>query len=306
MEEQINVSTTINAEEPEISDASEAWDSDDWDGEGKTEDTASVSGGGENQPAAKPEVKEGVGAPKAAEHVDETKEQNQLLELKYMDEVKSVTRDEAVVLAQKGLDYDRIRTDRETFKGELEKIKPDYERLSELEGWVKKIAGGKSVEEFMDYTDAHLLSEKNGVDENIALQMVKFQREKAAFDAKKTTAEAPAKAQAERGEAERRKAEDVREFAERFPDVAAKLKTEPELIPQTVWDRVKAGEKLTAVYAEHAALKRAEKAEADFAELQKQLEIEKQNEKNAGRATGSLSTDGEKPPSDAWGDGWDD
>ena len=63
-----------------------------------------------DQPTEEPKAEETKDADKPAETEPEQKpeEQDQFLELKHMDTVRKVNRDEAKVLAQKGLDYDRI------------------------------------------------------------------------------------------------------------------------------------------------------------------------------------------------------
>ena len=62
--------------------------------------------GGEVNQQTQPKAEDGDGD--TAEHTEQG-EGDQTFTLKYMDEVKTVTKDEAVVLAQKGMDYDRVK-----------------------------------------------------------------------------------------------------------------------------------------------------------------------------------------------------
>lgn len=75
--------------------------------EGETDEVTTEA----DQPTEEPKPEETKDAEKPAETEPEqkTEEEDQFLELKHMDTVRRVNRDEAKVLAQKGLDYDRIR-----------------------------------------------------------------------------------------------------------------------------------------------------------------------------------------------------
>lgn len=64
----------------------------------------------------------------------------QMHKLKYLGEEKEVTHEEMTVLAQKGMDYDRIRS-----------------KYDELQGLIKTAAGGKTVEEFIQDLNAQNL-----------------------------------------------------------------------------------------------------------------------------------------------------
>ena len=67
------------------------------------------------------------------------------LELKYMGEVRQVPREEAVALAQKGMDYDRIRAERDELRGFRAQAAPALELM---EGMARR--SGMSTEAFLE------------------------------------------------------------------------------------------------------------------------------------------------------------
>lgn len=81
------------------------------------------------------------------EEKDETSDQK--FKLKHLDEVREVGRDEVVELAQKGMDYDRIRTERDS-------LKRNAAKLEEYENFLKRVAGDQTVEDLIDSTLAKL------------------------------------------------------------------------------------------------------------------------------------------------------
>lgn len=99
------------------------WDNVQWgNAEENTEDNAEGSDEAKATEEASQEVK-----PTEKEEAEPTED---YLELKHFDEIRKVSKDEAKTLAQKGLDYDRIKTDRDNMKGEYKKLK-DYEAFLE-------------------------------------------------------------------------------------------------------------------------------------------------------------------------------
>ena len=156
----------------------------------------------------------------------EQKGSDQTFELKHLDETRTVGREEVIELAQKGMDYDRIR-------GKLDELRGLEAQASQNESYadfVKELAEGAgiSVEELIDSTRARLLVDR------AAKQGQTLAMKDAVAQAKQTR---EAKAQSEQQGRElreaRNKQEHFREEAARFralhPDVKA------EEIPQEVW-----------------------------------------------------------------------
>lgn len=217
--------------------------------------------------------------------------------LKHLDETRTVGRDEVVVLAQKGMDYDRIR-------GKLDTANAELQTLREHDGWLKELAGTQSIEDFMDGVNARRLAERDHVDPDIALQRVKLDREKKALEAERQKAAAPAKEAVQANDAEAKKQADIRAFVQRYPDVAAKLRTDKNAIPSDVWDAVKAGETLVSAYGAFEARQKYAALEAENARLKSEANAAKQTQKNAARATGSQASAGDDGSSDPILSGW--
>ena len=153
-----------------------------------TEDTAAVEEEAEteSEEADQPETEEAEDASEDLEaELDEAgKKADQLFTLKHLDEVKEVDRDEVITLAQKGLDYDRIRAERDSLKAEKSSLKAHEDFLAEL----AELAG-TSVEDLMVDTKARLVQkdeEKKG--NTITFEQAKYRVQSDMKAAKKAEA----------------------------------------------------------------------------------------------------------------------
>lgn len=212
--------------------------------------------------------------------------------LKHLGESKNYSRDEVTALAQKGLDYDRIRTERDSMRAEMPAMR-------DAMNFIEELAAGShvSVEELMESIRAKALiareAEAGRTISNVGARE-QIRREKAA---RERDAEASAEAHDAETETPPTQAEpakpdvmaEIRRFAQAYPEVKA---TE---IPQKVWDDFRAGKgDLTSLYTmnENAALR------------QKVAALE-QNEKNRGRSTGSMKSAGNRSAKSAMQEIWD-
>lgn len=181
-------------------------------------------------------------------------------------------------LLQKGFDYDRIR-------GKYDEAKPVIELMTasakqagmELPAYIAKIrqetkrAGGMSEEE--------------------AKRAVELEDREAAVAALE---EQKREGQLQEQAAKERMKRDLSDFEAAFPDAYKQAKSDPDSIPQSVWDAVNAGKSLTAAWAEYA-VQQANKR-ADTTAL---------NGQNAARSTGSMKSAGsDKKTTDAFLVGW--
>ncbi len=92
---------------------------------------------------------------------------------------------------------------------------------------------------------------------------------------------------------------DIQEFSMNFPEAAS----DPNSIPQEVWEAVNRGASLTGAYARYAV----NQANAAAAQARQQVQTETQNTKNAARSTGSMRSAGEEIQSkDPFLEGWDE
>ena len=182
--------------------------------------------------------------------------------------------DEVLTLANKGMDYDGVREDRDNlrdFLGELAK------------------SSSMSVEELIDSTRARMLvqqreSEGKPISETEALFLV--QRERA--DKKAARAAEAAKAD------EQNRNRMISDFIAEFPDVQA---TE---IPAKVWAESRETGNLAAAYRKYANSQK----DAEIKRLRKENETLKQNKKNKERSTGSMRSTGANSTADPFEEGW--
>lgn len=210
--------------------------------------------------------------------------------LRHMDETKNVGEAEMVTLAQKGMDYDRIRA-------KYDESKPAMEILS-----IFAKQKGVSVADYVAFLRTEA-KKADGLSEAEARRSIELEDREAAVTAREAeqAAERQAAEQANaaaNAAAQRRKA-DIDEFAREYPDVARN----PDAIPKEVWDAVAAGSSLTVAYAKYTAKQAREEAERTRSAAQ----AAQQNIKNAARSTGSMQSAGQNaggrdPFLEGWGE----
>lgn len=184
------------------------------------------------------------------------------VKVKHLHEEKELTIDEAVPYIQKGMDYDRVKSqyeeaaeDRKFVERLAKKYGMDAKTLkSELEAAAEQ----QRVQEFTS----------KGVPEDIAKEIVEAREFREQIREKET-----------RAQSEARKAKEAADFLEAYPGV------DPNSIPPDVWKDVNAGIPLVNAYAIHdnASLR------ARLAEMEKRLGVEAKNQESAAASTGSMS-----------------
>ena len=211
-------------------------------------------------------------------------EADQSFVLKHLDETREVSRDEVIALAQKGLDYDRIRADRD-------QARADMARLAEMEEFLKELAApnNMTIEELIDTTRANVLAEKEGLDRTVAMQRVKLDRDRKALEAERQSLNRQTEAGQQQAAEQQRMKASMDRFIKDHPDLMA------EDIPQEVWEAFASGKDLADAYASFEAKDLREK----LAEREKEIETLKQNNKNRVRSTGSQTTAGSKQETEA-------
>ena len=189
--------------------------------------------------------------------------------LRHLDEEKMVNEQEMTALAQKGLDYDRIR----------EKYDESKPVMDLFRNFAKQ--AGMTVPDYVTYlrTQAKKAGGMNDADAKRAVELE--DREAAVAEKEQQQKEV----QKTKDDAEERRKADIAEFQKTFPDAAR----EPNKIPQTVWDNVRSGMSLVAAYAKF----QVEQAQKAAEEAKQQAAAQVQNQKNASRSTGSMKSAGE-------------
>ena len=239
----------------------------------------------EETPASEEEVPEAEETEEATETPEETTEETteeepaaetpavpETFELTFLGNKRSVNRDEVITLAQKGMNYDHAQ-----------------EKIAEYEDFFRELSPNEKIEDIMDGVLARLKAQKEGLDEGVALQRVKLDRERKALEKQQSSA-AQAKAQDEARQ------ESFRRFAQQYPDVDVKT------IPKEIWEKVAQGGDLGSLYAEHENRKLKQELKA----LQDKVSAMEQNSKNKSRSTGSVTTAGKAETKDDFDSVWDD
>lgn len=226
----------------------------------------SAEGDGETTRAPAAE-QEGASQAQQAEQADVPKTWT----LRHLDDQRVVGEQEMVALAQKGLDYDRIRE-------KYDEAKP----VMELFG---RFARQNNMT-IQDYT-AHLRTQAmkaSGMSEAEAKRAVELEDREAAVAAKEA-AEAEKQAASQRkADADARRNADIKEFQMAFPEAAK----DPKSIPQEVWADVRKGMSLVTAYSKYQVAQANAKAE----EAQRTAAAAQQNRKNAERSAGSMKSAG--------------
>lgn len=211
---------------------------------------------------------------------DQQQAQEQPLVVTYMNQQRTLSREEAVQFAQKGMDYDRIRERWDDAKDTIAFIDEQAR------------AAGMDRKAFIDYLRIET-KKSQGVSEEEARRTVELENREAVVHEQEAAeqrriADQQAQQQAAEAAKERRNA-DFKRFAQKFPDVDAK-----DITPD-IWARVGKGESLTEIWLEK-----------ENNRLKMEQAAAEQNAKNAGRSTGSMaSSGGETEKKDPFDEGWD-
>ena len=224
---------------------------------------------------------------------DDEKQTDQFT-LKHLDEVKTVSRDEVIALAQKGMDYDRVRQKIDDLTAASGTLSAEKEKSDSRIALLTDIAhqnGYKDFDDFIDNVQAKQLAERDGIDEATALKQIRLdrkERELAEKEQKLTAERASKDADTETSQKtiEKRNAD----FAEFSSSKYGSIK--PEEIPKEVWDVYGDGNKGYTLLQAYIQV-HAEKLESELA-------AQKKNAENKQRSTGSIASAGKEPVKDPW------
>jgi len=245
------------------------WDDDDG---GDYEFVETESEAEADQQSAEP-VEEETQPAEAEQPQGESSDQD-YLELKHFDEVRKVSKEEAKALAQKGMDYDRIR-------GKLGDAENEISKLQKYESFLKEIQGDfKSLEDLMMDTRARVKADKDGISYEDALKQVKEANQQ----------KAPEQPQVDESTIiQRIRKASFEEFAREHPDI------KPSDIPKEVWDDLEKTNNLTASYSRYEAKK-----------IKEENAVLKKNAENKARSIGSMKSAGNKSQRDEIDEMWYD
>lgn len=158
MDEYLNEEQTVEAETTADAEMDAAWETADQPSAAMPPYGWSVPPAGADQPSeqeyAEQEPDEVEAAPDQAAVQDREE-----LELKYMGETRRVAREEAVALAQKGMDYDRIRLERDELREYRGAALPALELVERLAR-----QSGMSTDAYLDYCQQEMPDAQQGGD----------------------------------------------------------------------------------------------------------------------------------------------
>lgn len=234
------------------------------------QETAAPDEGAEEQNEAE-DTEDAEGTADTHKEDDKGPEGHQLYTLKSPAGERQCSLDEVLALANKGMDYDGVRQDRDRMREFLKE-------LAEPSGY--------TIEELMDTTRARMLmgrKKAEGVEMSEMDALTEIQRNRAA-----AVAEGQHKA-------ETQKQEMINTFLAEFPNVKAAD------IPQEVWQECRETGDLAGAYRKYANSQK----DSEITRLKQELETLKLNQKNKDRSTGSRKSAGAATPKDPFDEGWD-
>lgn len=252
-------------------DANDAWEEENPAEESEGEPDASAEDGADHSDDAKEEEK-----PAEAEtEAKEKEEADQSFTLKYMGEEKVFSREDTIALAQKGMDYDRVKS----------KLNEANEMVEFVNSLAKEM--NLSTADFMTHALAGQIAKRENISMEEAKRRLELDRREKAVSAREAAAQ---NAQQEQEQRRERVRTELEEFSRAYPEINVKE------IPSEVFNiasKTKIG--LTAAYAMHMA----QQAKAA-------LEAEKQNAENKARSVGSADSAGKRSKADEFEDAWYD
>lgn len=222
------------------------------------------------------EVEETEDTPIEEETTETPVQDEPFLNIRFNHEDKALTREEAVTMAQKGMNYDNLNTKYNQLNGEIERLAQmngmnvtDY--LKSLNDMQTNFAINKEMQELKQQypnTDEALLKE-------IATKRVADKQQNQLTNETKLKEQ---EAEARRNEIERQ----VNVFQRKYPNV------NPQTLDQRVYDLMGEGYTMLEAYNEY----REEIAHAQAIEQQKKENVKKANENNSKKGLGNVGNVG--------------
>lgn len=236
--------------------------------EGETDDAEQPESSDETEQSDEPESKE---------------PEPEVFKIKYMGEELELKRDEVIQLAQKGKDYDRIRSKYDEFTAFASKHPAYEEQIEFLNDLAKQ--NNMTVDKLIEETRIRQLVDQ-GFDETIAREKYALEQEKRQLEREKAGIEKLKQAEQATVADQERRAKDIQEFLAEYPSV-----TPTELQGLTdVWADVANGKSLVDAYRTYENKQLREQVKA----LSAKLEATEKNKANKAKSTGSRATSGSK------------
>lgn len=260
--------------------------------EPETQESEGEEADADQQEAEEPEGEEADSLPESESQGEEGSEPDraETFTLRHLGEDREVQRDEVIALAQKGMDYDRIREKWDGVKDSIQMYQMEHAFLKELAD-----ARGGDIESLIDETRTRTLlakaeAEGKTLDPSTA----------AAQAVRMRLSHAPAQSQTQPAQDAGEDQAKTNEMIDRFISVYGST-VKAEDIPKEVWEEAAKTQDLVGAYRGFENRKLKEELKT----LKKDLEAAKQQQKNKQRSTGSTKSVGLSRTKDPFEEGWD-
>ena len=245
------------------------------------------------EPTQDPAQPEANGAP----DTQQTQQEPELFELKVNKGIQKVTMDQMKEYAQQGLDYGRVRQQRDSLQQSLNEQmqwrNQNEAHLNELSEVAK--AAGMDIPGLISSLRVNMLVQQ-GMSRETAQERIRAERAERQVAANQQQAQQQRSAQAQQEQARQRQEQDVQNFLRIYSGV------DPRTIPQSVWAEVRNGDTLVSAYGRY----QNQQLQSQIKELNAKLEAQKQNNNNKQRSLGSVKSSGNNSVKDDFMEGFND
>lgn len=247
----------------------------------------------DTEPTQNPAQPEANGAP----DTQQLQQEPELFELKVNKGIQKVTMDQMKEYAQQGLDYGRVRQQRDSLQQSLNEQmqwrNQNEAHLNELSEVAK--AAGMDIPGLISSLRVNMLVQQ-GMSRETAQERIRAERAERQVAANQQQAQQQRSAQAQQEQARQRQEQDVQNFLRIYSGV------DPRTIPQSVWAEVRNGDTLVSAYGRY----QNQQLQNQIKELNAKLEAQKQNNNNKQRSLGSVKSSGNNSVKDDFMEGFND
>lgn len=226
-----------------------------------------------------------------------TEQQQELFELKVNKGIQKVTMDQMKEYAQQGLDYGRVRQQRDTLQqslnDQMQWRSQNEAHLNELSEVAK--AAGMDIPSLISSLRVNMLVQQ-GMSRETAQERIRAERAERQVAANQQQAQKQRDAQSRQEQARQRQEQDVQNFLRIYSGV------DPRSIPQSVWAEVRNGDTLVSAYGRY----QNQQLQNQIKELNAKLDAQKQNTSNKQRSLGSVRSSGNNSVKDDFLEGFND
>lgn len=221
----------------------------------------------------------------------------EMYELKVNKGIQKVTMDQMKEYAQQGLDYGRIRQQRDALQ---QNLNDQMQWRSQNESTLNEIAAvaqaaGMDIPGLLNSLRVNMLVQQ-GMSRETAQERIRAERAERQIEAQRQQAAQQRSVQDQQAQARQRQEQDIQSFQRLYADV------DPRTIPQSVWDEVRNGGTLVGAYGRY----QNQQLQKQINELNAKLTAQEQNNNNRQRSLGSVKSSGNNSQRDIFLEGFND